>query len=64
MNIVLNNIHIGPFINSLASSGGLYGTPQNRSFNQIVKIFYDIISRGGSRAAATSKMECFVIISR
>ena len=25
MNIVLNNIHIGPLINSLASSNGLYG---------------------------------------
>ena len=24
MNTVLNNIHIGPFNNSLASSGGLY----------------------------------------
>ena len=25
MNIVLNNVHIAPFINSLANSGGLYG---------------------------------------
>ena len=25
MNIVSNNVHIGPFINLLASSGGLYG---------------------------------------
>ena len=69
MNIVLNNTHIGPFINSLASSGGQYETQlthdvvstfirrlrdvpdgivrgmlRNSSFNQIGKIFYDIIS--------------------